>query len=69
MPWLETDVHEERIKFVTAARQPGANVRALCRTFQISPPTAYRWLGRYATAGAVRGRVSRVACATAGLLR
>jgi transposase InsO family protein len=59
MPWLETDVHEERIKFVTAARQPGANVRALCRTFQISPPTAYRWLGRYATAGAVRGLVDQ----------
>jgi transposase InsO family protein len=55
MPWLETDVLEQRIRFVTAALQPGANRRALCRAFQISAPTAYKWLARYAADGAVRG--------------
>ncbi len=59
MPWLETNVHEQRIRFVTAARQPGANVRALCRTFQISPPTAYKWLRRYDARGAVEGLVDQ----------
>ena len=59
MPWLETNVHEQRIRFVTAARQSGANIRALCRTFQISPPTAYKWLARYDTAGAVVGLVDQ----------
>ena len=51
MPWLETDVLEQRIRFVTAALRPGANRRALCRTFQISSPTAYKWLARYAAEG------------------
>lgn len=59
MPWLETDVREQRIRFVTAALQPGVNRRALCRAYQISPPTAYKWLARYATAGAVQGLVDQ----------
>ena len=40
MPWLETHVQEQRIRFVTAAQHRGANVRALCRSFGISAPTA-----------------------------
>ena len=55
MPWLETNVLEQRIRFVSAAQAPGANRRALCRAFGISPPTAYKWIARYATLGAVHG--------------
>jgi transposase InsO family protein len=33
------------------ASQPGANVRLLCRRFQISPTTGYKWLERYGGAG------------------
>jgi len=59
MPWLETNVQEQRIRFVTAAQQRGANVRALCRTFGISAPTAYKWLQRYAAQGAIQGLVDQ----------
>lgn len=40
--------------FVTLAKQEGANIRALCRRFGISPKTGYKWLGRYRAAGATR---------------
>ncbi|RZJ07873.1 MAG: IS481 family transposase [Rubrivivax sp.] len=37
------------------ARQDGANVRALCRQFGISPKTGYKWLARFeAAAGEVQ---------------
>lgn len=36
-----------RLEFVGLARQEGANIRALCRRFEISPKTAYKWLGRF----------------------
>jgi transposase InsO family protein len=53
MPWLETDVREQRIKFVMEAGQPGANRRALCATYGISPPTGYKWLHRVSTQGSL----------------
>lgn len=37
----------ERLEFVLLAQQPGANVRALCRRFTISPKTGYKWLKRF----------------------
>jgi transposase InsO family protein len=39
-----------RREFVTLARQEGANVRELCQRYQISPTTAYKWIGRGASA-------------------
>ena len=45
-------VSDLRTEFVALARQPGANRRALCQRFGISAPTGYKWLGRYAAAGA-----------------
>ncbi len=59
MPWGETSVLEQRIRFVAAALQPGANRRALCRQFGIASPTAYKWLARYAVHGAVGGLTDR----------
>lgn len=59
MPWAETNVLEQRIRFIGAALAPGANRRALCRQFGISSPTAYKWLARYATHGAVGGLTDR----------
>lgn len=53
MPWLETDVRDQRIQFVMAARRSGANRAALCRAFGISRKTAYKWLAREAAAGSV----------------
>lgn len=51
MPWQECTVMDERRDFVTLATREGANIRALCRRFGISPKTGYKWLARYARAG------------------
>ena len=40
-----------RREFVALATQEGANRRALCRHFGISPTTGYRWLRRYQAHG------------------
>jgi transposase InsO family protein len=37
----------ERNAFIALAQGEGANIRELCRRFEISPPTAYKWLARY----------------------
>jgi len=51
MPWRERTTMSEKREFVSLADQPGANVRALCRSFGISPTTAYELLRRYRTSG------------------
>lgn len=53
MPWLETDVRDQRIQFVLAVRQRRGTVAALCRAFGISRQTGYKWLRREAAAGSV----------------
>lgn len=40
-----------RLEFAERARVEGANLRALCREYAISPPTAYKWLARYGADG------------------
>ena len=62
MPWLETDVQQQRIQFVVAARRPGANRAALCRAFGISRKTGYKWLAREATAHSVAVLADRSRC-------
>jgi transposase InsO family protein len=59
MPWLETDVRDQRIQFVRAAKHPGATMTATCRAFGISRKTGYKWLGRQAAAGSVTGLADR----------
>ncbi len=49
MPWSEVLVMDLRMEFVMLARQPGANVAALCRGFGISRKTGYKWLRRAAS--------------------
>ena len=41
-----------REEFVQLALQAGVNRRELCRRFGIAPKTGYKWLMRYARAGA-----------------
>lgn len=53
MSWDVKDTMSLREEFVLLARQEGANRRALCERFKISPPTAYKWLARYASEGRV----------------
>jgi transposase InsO family protein len=58
MPWQEATTMSLRQEFVTLASAEGANVRALCRRYGISPKTGYKWLGRAREAG-VAGLVER----------
>lgn len=51
MPWNAKDTMNLREEFILLAQQEGANRRELCRRFGISPPTAYKWLARYAAEG------------------
>jgi transposase InsO family protein len=52
MPWQEASTVSLREEFVALAGREGANVRALCRAYGISPKTGYKWLGRYRAEGA-----------------
>lgn len=47
MPWKVKDRMSLIEEFVSLASQEGAKIRPLCRQFNISPQTAYRWLSRY----------------------
>lgn len=51
MPWKEVSIMSSRKEFVSLASQEGANVRALCRRFGISPKTGYKLLNRHAAEG------------------
>lgn len=52
MPWKEVSTMSQRHEFILLAQHAGNSLRALCRQFGISPTTAYKWLARYAAAGA-----------------
>ena len=62
MVWMEKSLVSQRQEFVLMASQDGANVRALCRQFGISPKTGYKWINRHAaqpTLAAVQDRSRR----------
>jgi len=52
MPWKEVSIMSQRLEFVTLATAENANIRHLCRSFNISPATAYKWLDRFQSDGA-----------------
>lgn len=52
MPWRESSVIEERLRFVVAASRKEKRFGELCREFGISRPTGYMWLKRYQEGGA-----------------
>ena len=51
MPWKERDIMSLRREFVILANQPDSNIRELCRRFEITPPTGYKWLNRFTDGG------------------
>jgi transposase InsO family protein len=51
MPWKEVSAVSARSEFVILAGNSGVNLSALCRRFNISRTTAYKWLGRFRTQG------------------
>ncbi|MBH9579247.1 helix-turn-helix domain-containing protein, partial [Inhella proteolytica] len=53
MVWTEKSIVSQRQEFVHLAQQDGANVRALCRQFGISPKTGYKWINRFEASSAL----------------
>jgi transposase-like protein len=53
MPWEEKSIMQQREEFVILASREGANLRELCRRFQISHTTGYKWRRRHSEGGAV----------------
>jgi len=51
MSWGTAKVSQQRIRFVVRAASGKEKMRGLCREFQISPQTGYKWLKRYQEAG------------------
>lgn len=51
MPWRESNVKEERLRFVVLASRKEKRMTELCREFGITRPTGYTWLKRYSAGG------------------
>jgi transposase InsO family protein len=51
MPWRESSVVEQRLRFVLAASRKRERFSELCREFGISRQTGYTWVKRYAAGG------------------
>lgn len=51
MSWKDVTRMSLRLEFCHMASQPEANVAAVCRRYQISRKTGYKWLGRFAAQG------------------
>ncbi len=51
MPWIETCVMQERIKFIMALLEGTYSMSGLCRAYNISRKTGYKWLHRYRSGG------------------
>ena len=47
MPWKAVSAMSLRLEFVHLAMNDTANIRSLCRRYEISPRTAYKWIDRY----------------------
>jgi transposase InsO family protein len=47
MPWRQTHVSEERMKFVAACKEEKWSMAELCRAYGISRKTGYKYLSRY----------------------
>src|SRR5579863_3193555 len=51
MPWRESSMVEERLRFVVVASRKERGFSELCREFGVSRQTGYTWLKRYAAGG------------------
>ena len=53
MPWRQESVVEQRFSFLLAVRKKEATVSELCRRYEISRKTGYKWLRRYESGGSI----------------
>lgn len=61
MPWKASTTMSQRLEFVELALKESTNIRALCREFNITPRTGYKWLKRYQEEGDI-GLYDRSRC-------
>jgi hypothetical protein len=47
MPWKESRILDQRLQFLSSYEKKEMSVADLCREYEISRPTAYRWINRY----------------------
>src|ERR1700693_3348623 len=51
MPWKDKTIMDQRYRFILDHQGQEDYLAALCRDYDISRPTAYKWLERYQEAG------------------
>jgi putative transposase len=51
MPWRETCVVDERVRFIAALQEADEPFAVICERFEISRKTGYKWLARYEQGG------------------
>src|SRR2546422_1645928 len=51
MPWRERSLMDVRLRFVQDVHRPGWSIAEVCRRYQVSRKTGYKWLERYEKAG------------------
>jgi putative transposase len=52
MPWMETRVLDERLRFVRDHASGGWSMSELCARYGVTRPTGYKWVVRYHEGGA-----------------
>ena len=53
MPWKQESAVEQRLRFLIEAANKEATISDLCRRYEISRKTGYKWLARYQEAGTI----------------
>ena len=51
MPWRESTPMDERLRLVQDVHRPGWSIAELCRRYEVSRKTGYKWLAAYGRAG------------------
>jgi transposase-like protein len=51
MPWKESRIVDERVKFVAEVLKGERKIKELCQQYGISRKTGYKWIERYEEAG------------------
>ena len=51
LPWNEESVMSQRQRLIEQLLLPNANVSEVCKVFNISRKTAYKWITRYKSGG------------------
>jgi transposase len=49
--WKETSVVDERLQFIEECKSQEWSMAEVCRRFEISRKTGYKWLARYDAGG------------------